>query len=204
MNFLQLQDEVLTNRFNANQRPQTKNWINYRYARLWGLEEWTFKYQITDLAVSGNAVSIAKGTIGDIVRIWDSSIAPGYSPMEALRAENLWDNARTTTSGAPFDYTIVGNTIYFERPMDQNRTFKVFSTIPFTNLVNDNDIPLIPSEFHYLLVVGATAMGQMRENDPSNQVYEQDWNNGVSDMRSAYLTNLRPAHDSYPSWPASS
>lgn len=201
MNFLDIQNEVITNRFNTNQLPQAKNWINYRYARLWALEEWPFKYQITDLAVSGGASSVAKGTIGDIVRLVDTSVAPSYSPLTAIRAEDIWDYTNTTQTGAPYDYTVVGNTIYFERPMNANRTFKVLSTIPFTALSADTDIPLIPTEFHYLLVVGATAMGMVRENDPAYQSYEQQWNDGIQDLRAGYLTNLRPAYDSYPAWP---
>lgn len=201
MNFLDIQNEVLTNRFDGSQRPQVKNWINFRYARLWALEQWPFKIQITDLSVSNGALSVAKGSIGDIQRIWDSTIAPAFLPMASTRAEDLWDYARSTSSGSPFEYTIVGNTIYFERPMDQNRTFKVLSSIPFTMLTADGDIPLIPTEFHYLLVSGATAMGLNRENDPASQQFEQDWNNGIADLRAGYLTNLRPAHDSYPPWP---
>src|SRR6266516_229214 len=99
MNYQQLQTEVLSNRFDSSQLPQAKNWINYRYGRLWAMEEWTFKYQVTTLNVSGGASSVAKGTIGDIVRLWDTTVAPTYSPMLPLRAEDLWDVARTTTAG---------------------------------------------------------------------------------------------------------
>lgn len=201
MNFLGIQDEVISNRFDPGQRPQVKNWINYRYGRLWGMENWTFKYQITTLAVPGNASSVARGTIGDIVRIWDTTVAPGYAPMRPLRPEDLWDAGSTTQTGAPYDYTMVGNTIYFERPMNANRSFYVLSTLPFAALVNDSDIPLIPTEFHSLLSSGATATGLMRENDPAAQAFEQDWERGIQDLKAAYLTSLRTANDTYPDWP---
>lgn len=201
MNFVSLQDEVLTNRFDPGQRPQAKNWINYRYGRLWGMENWSFKYQVTTLNVTSGATSIARGTIGDIVRIWDTTVSPGYAPMVPLRPEDMWDAGRQTTTGAPYDYTIVGTNIYFERPMDTTRSFYVLSTLPFTTLVNDTDIPLIPTEYHYLLVAGATAMGQARENDPSSTTMEQEWQNGITDMKATYLTSLRTAQDSYPDWP---
>jgi len=201
MNFQQIQDEVLTNRFDPGQRAQVKNWINYRYGRIWAMENWTFKYQVSTIAVSGGASSVAKGTLGDIVRIWDTTVTPSYSPMLPMRAEDMWDIARATQSGAPYDFTVVGSNIYFERPMDQNRSFYVLSTIPFTSLVNDGDVPLLPSEFHYLLVSGATAIGQMRENDPAAQQFEADWQQGIADMRSGYLTEQRTTWDIYPSWP---
>lgn len=201
MNFLALQDEVISNRFDVGQRPQVKNWINYRYGRLWGLENWTFKYQISTLSVAGNASSVARGTIGDIVRIWDTTVSPGYAPMRPLRPEDLWDLGSQTQAGIPSDYTIVGNTIYFERPMNAARTFYVLSTLPFTALSADLDIPLIPTEFHSLLVSGATATGLMRENDPAAQAFEQDWTNGIQDLKSSYLTSLRTANDTYPGWP---
>lgn len=201
MNFLDLQNEVLTNRFDSGQRPQAKNWINYRYARLWAQENWSFKYQIADITIAGGATSVARGTIGDVVRIWDSTVAPSYSGMLPMRAEDLWDVASSTSTGAPYDYTVIGNTIYFERPMDKSRTFKVLSTIPFTALSADGDIPQIPSEFHYILVSGATAMGLMRENDPAAAAFEQDWQSGIQDLRAGYLTNQRTAYDTYPDWP---
>lgn len=201
MNFLELQNEVITNRFSNDQRPQVKNWLNYRYGRLWAMEDWSFKKQILPLSVSGNATSVAKGVHGDIIRIWDTTTAPGYAPMLSLRAEDLWDSGRSVTSGTPYDFTVVGNTIYFERPLDTNRSYWVLSTIPFTALANDSDTPLIPSEFHQLLVAGATAMGLMKENDPASQAFEQDWDNGIQDMKSAYLTSQRTAYDSYPDWP---
>lgn len=201
MNFQQLQDEVLSNRFNPNQRPQSKNWLNYRYGRLWAMENWSFKTQVSTLNVAGNASSIARGTIGDIIGIWDTTVAPSYSPMTAMRAEDLWNFARATQSGAPYDFTVVGNTIYFERPMDSARSFYVLSTIPFTSLVNDTDIPLIPVEFHEVLVAGAASHGLRTENDPAWQSFEQDWQQGIEDMKAGYLTNLRTAYDSYPEWP---
>jgi hypothetical protein len=201
MNFLEIQNEVITNRFDASQRPQVKNWINFKYGRLWALENWTFKYQLTTLSVSSGATSIARGTVGDIIRIWDKTISPGYSGVLAVRPEDLWDVGSQTTTGAPYEFSVIGNTIYFERPMEQNRTFQVISTIPFTALINDGDNPLLPSEFHYLLVSGATAVGLTRENDPAATQFEQDWQNGIDDLKSAYLTSLRTANDSYPDWP---
>lgn len=201
MNFLNIQDETLSNRFNQGQRPNAKNWINYRYGRLWAMENWAFKYQVGTLSVAGGANSVARGTIGDVVKIWDSTIGPSYSPMLPLRPEDLWDVARTTQAGAAYDFTVVGDTIYFERPMDQNRTFYALSTIPFSPLVNDTDIPLIPAEFHEVLVSGATSHGLRLENDPAWQSFEQDWQAGIADMRAEYLTHMRTAFDTYPSWP---
>lgn len=201
MNFQQLQDEVLSNRFDASQRPQAKNWINYRYGRLWAMENWAFKYQFTTLNVAGNASSIARGTIGDIVGLWDSTVSPSYAPMLPMRPEDLFNLTNTTNTGAPYNFTTINDTIYFERPMDRARTFQVLSTIPFTTLVNDTDTPLIPAEFHEVLVAGAASHGLRLEDDPAWQSFEQDWSQGIEDMKSAYLTRQRTAWDIYPDWP---
>ena len=201
MNFLQIQDSVISNRFDPSQRPDAKDWINYRYGRLWAMEDWAFKRQVSTLNVSGNASSIARGTIGDIIAIWDTTVAPSYAGMLSMRPEDLWNTARSTVAGAPYNFTVVGNTIYFERPMDQNRSFYVLSTIPFTLLVNDSDTPLIPSEFHQVIVSGATSHGLRRENDPSWQSFEDDWNRGIQDMKADYMDIQRNAWDSYPDWP---
>lgn len=201
MNFAQIQDEVLSNRFDQSQRPNAKNWINYRYGRLWSMENWSFKYQVGTLNVAGNATSVARGTIGDIVGLWDTTVAPSYAAMQPTRAEDLWNLFRSTQTGAPYNFTVVGDTIYFERPMDQARSFYVLSTIPFTALVNDGDTPLIPVEFHEVIVAGAASHGLRLEDDPAWQGFEQDWQSGIQDMRAGYLTHMRTAWDTYPDWP---
>ena len=200
MTYLELQTEVLSDRFDEGKRANVKNWLNYRYGRLWGMEDWTFKTQISDLAVSAGLSQIAKGSIGSILAIYDATTSPYFSDTFAVRPEQI--NAYATlTSGVPYNFTVIGDNLIFERPMDTNRTFKVINEKKFTALSADGDIPLIPTEYHLLLASGASSHGLRLENDPSWQAFEDEWTRGIDDMKKNYLADVRIYSDALPSWP---
>lgn len=200
MDFLDLQNEVLSDRFDESKRPNAKNWLNYRYGRLWGMEAWTFKYQVTNLTVTAGNSSASRGNIGTIVGLWNSSVSPYFSDNFPVRPEDLYDFS-TLTAGTPYNYTVIGDNIFFERPMLTDQTFKVISEQKFTALTNDTDIPLIPTEFHLVLASGAASHGLRLENDPSWQAFEDEWTRGIEDMRKNYLTSVRVYNDALPAWP---
>lgn len=200
MNFLEIQNEVLSDRFSEAKRPNVKNWINYRYGRLWGMQDWSFKIQSTTLSVPINTTSVARGTIGTILKIWDSTVSPSFQPEGAVRPEQLYDFSQTT-SGTPYSFSVIGDNIVFDRPMGIARTFQVISEAKFIPLENDLDIPLIPSEYHLLLSSGAASHGLRLENDPSWQSFEDEWNKGIEDLKMNYLSSVRTYSDALPSWP---
>lgn len=200
MDFAALQDEVLSDRFGVEKRDATKNWLNYRYGRLWGMEPWTFKNQISTLNVPMNTQSIARGTIGRISALWDSTLSPNYQGTMPLRPEDFYYFA-SLSAGTPYNWTVIGDNIVFDRPMGSARTFTVVNEKPFTALVNDTDVPLIPSEYHLVLASGASSHGLRLENDPSWEAFENDWSQGIEDMKKNYLTPVLTFTDSYPDWP---
>jgi hypothetical protein len=201
MTFLELQNATLTDRFSESKRADSKTWINYRYGRLWAQEPWAFKTQSTPLAVTSGALSVAKGAVGDILSIQDATDTTTFRPLVATRPEDFYSYARTTGSGFPYTFSIIGNTLYFDRPMDMNRTLTVLSELPFTPLAADGDVPLIPSEFHYALAAAARSEGLRAEQDPSWQAEEDAFKAAVEDMRREYLTSDLTYQDFYPSWP---
>src|SRR6266705_2546347 len=190
MNYLDLQNEVLSDRFDESKRPNAKNWLNYRYGRLWGMEPWTFKQQLSTLNVSAGTSSVARGTIGMITALWDTTISPYYLPEMPLRAEDFHEVA-SLTAGTPYNYVVIGDNIQFNRPMLVNRTFLVVNEAKFTALAADGDIPAIPTEYHLLLASGASSHGLRLENDPSWQAFEDEWSHGIDDMKKNYLTSVR-------------
>jgi hypothetical protein len=200
MNFLDIQNAVLSDRFDEIKRAEAKTWINYRYGRVWSQFNWDFKLQTTPLAVSINTQVVSRAGIGDILSIQDASTGQYYTDIGPVRPEDFYSYARNTGSGLPYAFTVIGSNIYFDRPMDTNRTLTVVSYAPFTPLVEDDDVPLIPEEFHYVLVDGAAATGLAKENDPSGDIFEQNYKDGLSDMAKEYLSTGNAA-DAYPSWP---
>jgi len=199
MTFLELQNEVLSDRFGSDKRPNAKNWLNYRYGRLWGMEPWTFKLAVSDIAVNLNASTYTLASGVRVIGLWDSTNT-NFDVTSPIRPEDFYELA-SETSGTPYNWTVVGNNIIFDRPMGQNRTFKLLSEVVFTPLSADGDIPAIPSEFHLVLASGAASHGLRLENDPSWESFEDDWQRGIADMKANYLTKVVTFGDTYPSWP---
>src|SRR6476661_6432855 len=106
MTFLEIQNEVISDRFDESRRPGVKNWINFRYGRLWAAANWTFKLQTNSLVVSQGVQSVSKGTKGDILSISDATYGTGYDPMYAYRPEEFFDKS-VLTAARPIGYTVI-------------------------------------------------------------------------------------------------
>ena len=203
MTFLELQNEVLSDRFSEAKRASAQRWINAAYGRMWDADLWTFKLQVTDLAADYNTNSASLGNIGVIHGIWDAGdISAGgrYAINAPLRPEDFYTTYREANL-RPFNYTVVNGTIYFDNKLDQNRSYHVLSEIPFTELTADGQSPLIPSQYHLALAEGAAAIGYRREADPSAEQAEASFKQGIEDMRRGYLASVRPYEDHFPDWP---
>jgi len=199
MDFLDIQNEVISDRFDEGRRDSVKTWINYRYGRIWAAADWTFKLQTTTLTVNQGTQSISRGTIGDILSVSDGTYGTGYDPMYAYRPEEFFDKS-VLTAARPSAYTIIGDLIWFNAPLDVIRTYQIVSEVKFTALVNDIDTPAIPSEFHYILVHAAAAEGLLKESDPGWQGEEQQYESALDGMKSEYLSNA-VYYDHLPTWP---
>lgn len=201
MNFVELQDAALSDRFSESKRTDAKRWINYRYGRLWSKEPWTFKLAVASYTLGSGQSTVALGNFLRIVSVWDDTTTPGYSEMDAIRPQDLYDNA-TRTSGTPIGFTVIGDNIRFLAPASSQRTYTVLGELKFQLLVDDSDEPLIPEEFHQVLVHGAISEGLRLENDPTWQAAEEDYKVGYEDMKGSYLTPVTNFMSSWPSWPA--
>lgn len=58
-------------------------------------------------------------------------------------------------SGAPSTWTLHGNKIYFDRPLDMGYTMKMFYLKRPAKLVADTDVPEVPEDFQEVLILGA-------------------------------------------------
>lgn len=201
MNFLEIQNEVLSDRFAESKRASAKRWINARYGRLWGMEPWSFKKLDTTvtLPLGASTVSIA-ASVQRIFNVWDVTTGTQGTPMRLIRPEDFYDES-VSSSGIPNGVTVINGVLKADRLASSNRTLRIIGETKFTELSADADIPAIPSEFHYTLVHGAAAEGLRLENDPSWQGFEDDWTRGIEDMKRNYMTEALSWQDHYPDWP---
>jgi hypothetical protein len=204
MTFKEIQDAVLTDRFAELKRAEVKNWINSRYGRLWAMEPWSFKLGIVESPVLSGVTSLSMSALGfqRLHAIYgDYGSGLGYRRLDSDRPEDfhLWALAR---NGRTVSFTVIGDAIMLDQGSSAGQTLTLLGERKWAPLVDDTDVPLIPAEFHWGLVHGATSEGLRIENDPTWQGAEQDWQANINDLRLSYLTNVMGYSDSSPAWPS--
>jgi hypothetical protein len=195
MTFKEIQDAVLSDRFAERQRGDIKQWVNSRYGRLWAAEAWSFKVDTEPVVIPAGDNSASLGSFQRLFGIWR-----GTSAVPAIRPEDFYEGT-VEAAGFPSGMTVVGGRIILDRKAEQDTTFTVLGEKRWTPMSADGEEPLIPEEFHFMLVHGAASEGLRLQNDPTWQGFEQDWIANVQDMKSAYLTPMRTFGDSFPAWP---
>ena len=192
MSFSDLVTEVENLRFNSAQSTQIQRWINDRYAALWNADEWTFKYgQATGLTTTANSTVLGNlpSDFGMSLGIWrDDGYPVLYVPPRDFF--NTW--AASTQTGSPQQFTVINQAITLgPAAMDSLNTYSMVYEKRLTPLVNDADLPAIPSQHHYLLVTGALSMGLRLYNDFTWEFQEQAWQTGIQEMRQEWLNDQR-------------
>lgn len=198
MNYLALQDAVLGTRFDTSQRAQAKQWIQAVYARIWALEdEWLFK-RVGPVSITVTAgVELASGLptdLDDVMAVYDNYGAELERLAPDDYDEMVLPDSLVSTRGTPAVYKVVNRLIYIGPPSDAAYTFKVVYTrrlscfdvanaVKLGELTSDTDYPLWDSQHHYVLVLGATALGLKIENDPSFGGLDDEYGNALAAMR---------------------
>lgn len=201
MNFLEIQNAVLLDRFSEAQRNAVKDQINSRYGRVWALEPWSFKRTSVEymLPAGDDDITLTQLGLQKVDAVYKGR-ANGFEKLYGDRPENF-NTYAMTTGGRFYAFTVVGDTIVFERPPTTGETITVIGELKWTPLVNDGDIPLLPREYHYALVQGAASDMLIREADPTWQGEEKQWTDQIVEMRLAYMGNTRALQGAYPPWP---
>lgn len=198
MTFLEIVNEVLFDRFSEARRPSIKRYVNARYGRIWAQESWSFKRAVVSTSTSSQTLSL--DTLG-LQRVEAVFRVNGnfWRSVGAVRPEDYYDWA-TAVGGSPIGFTVIGDTLHLDRSPSSTETLYILGELEFTPLVNDGDVPLIPEEFHMMIVHGAASEALRMENDPTWQGFEQDYQAYLNDLRLGYLTAVRTYGDSYPAW----
>lgn len=200
MTFLEIVNEVLFDRFAETRRSSIERYVNARYGRVWAQEPWTFKRDAVTTSVAGGVSSVLLSTLGmqRIEGVWRVQGNYNYE-IDSSRPEDFFHWV-TSVGGVPYNFTVYGNTLHLEKSPSSTTDVVVLGELAFTELDNNTDVPLLPSEFHMMLVHGAASEALRMENDPTWQGFEQDYLAYLQDMKMGYLTAVRSYGDAYPSW----
>lgn len=195
MTFNQIYSEVINLRFSQAQLTSVQHWVNHRYAELWDMDEWVFKYQqATNLTVTAGSQILGNlpSPMGVVVALYRDD---GY-PVLYRPPRDFWDLYATLTdqenTGDAQHYTIIDGVVFLGPiPSTSVSTYRMVYEQDFVPLVNDSDVPAIPSNYHYLLVTGALSEGCRLMNDFTWEFQEQDWQRGLQSMRERWLVDQR-------------
>lgn len=179
---------MLSGRFKEAQRSDVKTWINHRYGVVWGLADWPFRIA-TDLVTVTAGSQTVTGVAADFGKVVSLTRNDGYR-LKALPPGLFFDRYYSTaspTTGDPLAYTIVGTSILVgPTPVTTSTTYELLYVKSFTELSADADIAAIPTEFHLMLVNGASSQGLLLENDPTWEPLERAYQSDLQALRVAY------------------
>lgn len=193
-----MQNSVLAARFNEGLRDEAKLWLNQRLGVLWAAADWPFKKLTESCSVGGDGVVVPPSMVRRVLAVWNSD----NDKLEWLEPQvfrSYYDGTETGT--LPVAWTIDGEdmkiapigagtvSVRHERRLyhlDENGDPVVGP------LTLDEDSCPYDEEFHYYLVQGAIATGLKRENDPTWQALEDDFNAGIFVMREELLPPNSP------------
>lgn len=188
MDFATLQSQVIGTRFNENQRTSVKYWINATYARLWASHNWPFKDGgPTTVGVTASTVTVDTSGISNLMRPKDLQRDDGYQLRYLRRREYDYLYAGSTSTGTPYHYTMINRTLYLGPIPSETASYTLLYEKRLTELSADADVPAFDSEFHMILVFGASAMGLMLENDPTWDSLDAQYREMLTLMTAHYL-----------------
>ncbi len=206
MNFLEIQDAVKLDRFSETQRAAIKFAINSRYGRVWAMEPWTFKRTVVTATVLANSHIVSLESLGlqDVISMYfQQTTDRPYEELLNIRPEDWIETYGGLPNASPAAFTIQGGLIRTRTnaPTNVDRVFSVLGDLAWVPLEDDTDVPLLPLEYHGMLVAGAAADMLLREADPTWQGEQQAFNDQVNEMKQTYLSSQPMSRSAYPAWP---
>lgn len=121
------------------------------------------------------------------------------APVDQRRFDSLIADPSTRTEGNPNYYSVFGKNRFRAYPIPDtdastgtvhpsDQIMRVHYYRKVQKLTNDNDVSIIPEEFHYLLTLYAWATGLDSDSDPKSAQVWRRFKDGVEKMYQNYIT----------------
>jgi hypothetical protein len=187
MTFGQILDDVLDNplRFEADLRPRAGRAVNMRYAHVWGLEDWTFRFAtcFLDVPTGGGPLAPEVGDFGTPLYLWDSN---GNQLVYMGEEEFVANYSPLVTPGVPAAWTVIAGQILLA-PAPTAGTFTCYYRRRLSQLVGEDQYPMLPPEYHLMLVHGGRAELLSVSDDPMTAMMEDQFSRDIEAMKREYL-----------------
>lgn len=194
MTYVEIVDAVLADGFSPSRRASAQQWVQFRHAWLWGLEEWTFRYSApTSVTFTANSNTVNLGSITDFhaaVALYDAQGEPVHAIRDHREFFTLYNTNVTQGAGRPEAYTVVNSSLYVGPKGDGSTGLLVYEkTKPV--LDEDGDTTGLPEGYDLALVHGAKAEGFKLTNVPLWQSFDDDFTAAANALRRDYLNKVR-------------
>lgn len=191
-------DAILYKRFTTSFRPRAKQAVNSRYAHLWALEDWTFKFATANPTTTANTQLLGSlpDDFGVPIYLWDED----GNRLTYLNTDVFNDAyLPNAAAGWPESWTVTNQQVLLGPTPDHDATYTMPYRRRLSQLVNEGDVPAIPAEFHMALVHGGRAELKAAFDDPTAQADEAQWQLDIEAMRREYLADAQGQPDTWPS-----
>jgi hypothetical protein len=204
MSFKDIVDFVLENRFRdtTTTRSRAERFVNDRYVRLVGLEDWAFRYKTAAVTVTNGSRSVTNlpSDLQAVLSMWDDQ--GGIKTF--LEPRQFYDLFQADlTTGTPDYYSILNGSIFVAPTASgTSASWQILYRRKATYMVADTDVPIVPAEYRMVLVHGALADMLIDNQDPSWQDEEAMWEKGLENMRRDLLTDAEGQPDMWAADPS--
>jgi hypothetical protein len=193
MTYREIVDSVLADGFAEGKRASAKQWVQFRHAWLWDLEEWQFKFASAPITFTSGSPTASLGAVTDFaaaVAVYNSTggqLKPIRDPREFF---DLYNANLQNGNGVPAAYTVFGGQL-FVGPNGDGSTGLLAYERSKPALVNDADTTGLPDGYDLALVHGGKAEGFKLSNVPLWSGFDDDFTAAANALRRNYLVSVR-------------
>jgi hypothetical protein len=192
MTYVQIQNAVLADGFDETKRSDAKQWIQFRHAWLWDLEEWAFRFGTQTVTFTANSQTVGSmpTNFRAAVALYDANGTPIHGVRDLREFYNRYNANLSNGTGTPEAYTVVDSALIVGPAGDGSSGLLIYEKSKPT-LSADSDTTGLPDGYDLALVHGAKAEGFKLTNVPLWQGFDEDFTAATNALRRDYLSQVR-------------
>jgi hypothetical protein len=181
----QLLDEILLDRFETEHRPRAFKALNNRYAQLWAVEDWTWKFAQVPATVQAQvqAVSGLPLDFGVPIYLWNEN----WYLLPYLDSGIFQTIYGSINPSRPEAWTVINQQILLGPVPNSAAIYSTYYRRRLIPLTDEGQTPEIPEEFSLALVHAARAELLAFYNDPTAGEMDQQYQMDLEALRRDYL-----------------
>lgn len=191
-------DAVLLDRFETTQRPRALQAVNLRYAHLWSLEDWTFRFDTVSVSTTGGTQTLGglPSDFGVPIYLWDEN----GTPLSYLNTDVFYNRYLSgSPTGWPEAWTVTaGDVLLGPTPDHSSSAWTCHYRKRVTELSDESAEPDWPDAFRMAIVHGAGADLRVAYDDPTAAAWEDLVQRDLEVLRREYLADAVGQPDTWP------